>query len=128
MADIRLNEFGDLDLSTGGLVMENGTEQEYLQRINQFVNMNIGNWFADPRFGMPYIENEYTKSYGLLPFLSNGKDLPPSFIFKTMRDRIALLQYVTDIDGDYEFDKASRKISITFYITINNTLPIVYNI
>ena len=55
--DIKLNIYGDLDLSSGGLEIATGGD-EARQRIDLAINLNLGEFFTHINYGLPWIENK----------------------------------------------------------------------
>lgn len=59
--DIKLTASGDLDLSTGDLVILTGVEAT-AQRLRRKLKFFLGEWFLDTRLGIPYFESILVKS------------------------------------------------------------------
>ena len=53
--DLQLDTTGDLDVSTGDLLLISGTDQT-AQRLRIKLQFFLGEWFLDQRVGIPYLD------------------------------------------------------------------------
>jgi hypothetical protein len=59
--DLKLDNFGDLDLTSGGLELVEGTDA-ITQHIKIRLRFVLGEWFLDTRIGLPYYQTILVKN------------------------------------------------------------------
>lgn len=102
MADLKLDINGDLDLSTGDLVILTGIEAT-AQRLRRKLRFFLGEWFLDTRLGVPYFESILVKNP------------QTNIILSIYRQIIFDDEAVTTLnDLNLEYDAANRTLSVTF--------------
>lgn len=100
--DLKLDINGDLDLSTGDLVILEGVDAT-AQRLSRKLQFFLSEWFLDTRLGIPYFESILIK---------NPKT---NIILSIYRQAINDDEAVTSLnDLVLDFDTASRKLSVNF--------------
>jgi hypothetical protein len=53
---------GDLDISTGNLVVSNDVAQVSAWKLNNLFGFALGEWFMDKRLGFPYLQFVFVKN------------------------------------------------------------------
>lgn len=105
MADLKLDINGDLDLSTGDLVILTGLDAT-AQRLTRKMKFFEGEWFLDRRLGIPYFRSILVKNP------------QTNVILSIYRQAISDDEAVTSLnDLNLEFDGATRKLTVTFNAT-----------
>lgn len=100
--DIALDTFGDIDVSTGDLVLLDDTDaiKQHLRIRLQFF---LGEWFLDTRVGVPYFEQ-------LL-----GQKPNDEVVRSIMRSVVLSTPGVTEMrDLTIDYDGASRNLAVAF--------------
>jgi len=126
MADFKLDTLtGDLDLGVNnaiGLQLHTNFGDEAAQRINQALNINIAEWFANSLAGIPLIENiEEGIGQGLRYFLGDKNPNTPQFIFSSLNKYITDLTIVTNfVSSSFTFDNKTRKFNYTFTVIVTS--------
>ena len=102
MADIKLDINGDLDLSTGDLVILTGLDATP-QRLARKLKFFEGEWFLDTRTGIPYFRSILVKNP------------QTNVILSIYRQAITTDEAVTSLnDLNLEYEGLTRKLSVTF--------------
>lgn len=100
--DIKLTAAGDLDLSSGDLVILEGINATS-QRLERKLRMFQGEWFLDERLGVPYFQDILVK---------NPKT---NVIMSIYREAISEDEAVTALNNlELNFDSVARKLFVTF--------------
>lgn len=102
MSDLKLNTFGELDLSTDDLVFISGADAvaQHLKIRLRFVR---GEWFLDQRVGIPYYSQIWVKNPNLAAIQS------------VFRRAIVTTPGVEALERiDQQFDAATRELSLSF--------------
>jgi hypothetical protein len=94
MSDLKLDEFGDLDITSGRLALIQTEEQLLSQKLEILFKTFQGEWFLDTRFGIPYTQVILKKG--------TPKELVDSIIFK------AITGY-TEVTNIVEFNSTISK-------------------
>jgi hypothetical protein len=97
---------GDLDISTGNLVVNQDVAQNTAAKLNNLFGFALGEWFMDIRLGFPYLQYVFVKNPNMsLLFTLFGKVLrmPPG------------IKSVDQINID--FDVRGRKLNTSFFAT-----------
>lgn len=103
MADIKLDINGDLDLSTGDLVIITGIEAT-AQRLRRKLKFFLSEWFLDTRLGIPYFESILVKNP------------QTNVILSIYRKAITTDEAVVSLsDLVLEYDGGNRSLSVTFH-------------
>lgn len=129
MSDFKLDPLtGDLDFginNSKGLQLHDDFGEEAAQRINQAISLNIAEWFADTRKGLPYIRNmEEGIAQNLRYFFGDKSPNTPRFVFVTMNKYIKDLPFVDSITSSFDYDNKTRilRYSPNIKITDGTTL------
>ncbi len=61
MSSLKLDEFGNLDFSSGGLELIEGVD-ETIQRLKSKLRFFKGEWFLDTRIGIPFYQSVFVKA------------------------------------------------------------------
>lgn len=119
MADFKLDEFGDLDLSSGDIEIVRGADA-IAQHLKIRLRSVRGNWFLDQRVGLPYFKQILVKSPNLIAVRSIFRAAitsTPGVIELQRFDlsfdrstRILLLNFSALLDGE----DAARDFSLEF--------------
>ena len=105
---------GDLD-TTGGLSLLSDLGDETTQRLRIKLRFFLGEWFQDPRIGIPFFETVLVKA----PKLSEVRAL--------FRRAIVTDPAVGALNSlDLDFDRASRTLSLSFAATLNDGSTLVF--
>jgi hypothetical protein len=113
--DIKLTNTGDIDFSTGDLVLLDGADA-IVQHLKIRFRFFLGEWFLDPRIGIPYFEQILVKNPDTNIVRSTFREV----IIKT--PGIANLQsLVLDYDGP------TRVLSVSFIATTTDGETIDFN-
>lgn len=115
--DIKLDVFGDLDLSSGGLELATGGD-EARQRIDLAISINLGEFFTHINYGLPWIENlEENVSDSPIRYFLGEKFPNPDIFIKSELDRyIKSLPIVSELTSNTTYNRATRELSYTFSV------------
>ncbi len=102
MADLKLDINGDLDLSTGDLVILSGVDAT-AQRLSRKLKFFLGEWFLDTRLGIPYFGSILVKNPSTNVIISLYRQVI------TSDEAVTILN-----DLDLEYDAANRTLSVSF--------------
>lgn len=105
MTNLGLNTDGDLDFSTGGLVLVDGVD-ELVQKLIVRLQFFLGEWFLDQRLGIPYYQAILVKSPNLVSVQSIFREV----ILETPGVDELLGAIVLSLDG------ALRRLSVSFTV------------
>lgn len=115
--DIKLDVYGDLDLSSGGLELATGGD-EARQRIDLAISINLGEFFTHINYGLPWIENksENVSDSPIRYFLGEKFPNPDIFIKSELDRYIKSLPIVSELTSDTTYNRATRELSYTFSV------------
>lgn len=65
MSALAQDQFGDLDLSSGNLRVETNPDQCTAWKLTNLFRLAKGEWFADSRLGVPYLQYVFVKNPNL---------------------------------------------------------------
>ena len=104
---------GDLDLgdnNSKGLQLHVDFGDEAVQRMQQALTLNLGEWFANVNAGLPYIRNPNEDvGQGLRYFLGEKSPNIGSYIAATLDEYILSFTFVNDlISSNYDLDRKTR--------------------
>ncbi len=100
--DLKLDINGDLDVSTGDLVVLTGVDAT-AQRLGRKLQFFLGEWFLDIRAGIPYFESILVKNP------------QTNVILSIYRQAITDDEAVTSLnDLNLEYNAATRELSVSF--------------
>ena len=119
--DLKIDlETGDLDF-TDGLTIEKDETTIAAQRLMLALNINLGEWFANVEFGVPYIKTEESALASSQRYFMGGSKIAiKSYIKTTLDDFIEAREYISELtDSKYEFDSSSR--IYTYSYTVKTT-------
>ena len=113
MADFKLNSEGDLDIE-GGLTVVTSYSEEAAQRLKLAIGLNLGEWFADGTFGLPWLESTDEDFSGSIRYILGDK-FPDTqrFVAKVLDDYIEQQEYITSVTSTYEFNPDTRVYTYT---------------
>lgn len=102
MSDLALDNFGELDLSTGGLRIVSGADAvaQHLKLRLRFVR---GEWFLDQRVGIPYRTQIWVKNINLTAIQT---------VWRRAIESVPGVQSLERIDQS--FNNATRELSVSF--------------
>jgi len=117
MATVLLDASGDVDLSTGKVVVTTDVVTEYRQKMNARLNSFKGEWRYDTGRGVPYFERIFVKN----PRLSDVQSV--------LRTTIMSVPGTTGVSfTKFVFDKTTRVLSVSFATTTDfSSTPIEFN-
>jgi hypothetical protein len=114
MSCLLLNTSGDLDTSTGRLVVVKDEATITAQKLNALFQFFQGEWYEDTRLGVPYFQFLFVPSPNL-PLIGG-----------ILRQVIMSAPGVAQISSaNITFDKSSRTLSATFTIVTNRNAVLV---
>jgi hypothetical protein len=108
MTTWKLTEDGDLD-TEGGLTLLDDVLTETKQRLTIKFRFFLGEWFQDPRIGVPYYEKIFVKS----PRLEEVRAIFREII--TTDPAVSSLKKLS-----LDFDTPSRSMSLSFEALLND--------
>ena len=139
MVDFVLNVLtGDLDFgghnNSLGLQLHKDFGLEAAQRLNQAMQINLGEWFVNVLAGLPILRNpNESLPENLRYFLGDKASDSPRFVYNSFNSYITSLPFVTSlVSSDFTFDNKTRVFSYSFQAEIEDKgvitfPPIVYD-
>jgi hypothetical protein len=121
MADFKLDPItGDLSVS-GGLTLITSFSEEARQRLQLALGLNLGEWFLQASYGLPWLENPDEDFATSIRYMLGDK-FPdsPRFIASTLDKYIKSLSYVNSMTSSYTFDRATREFTYTPLVKIQD--------
>ena len=117
MPDIKLNIFGDLDLSSGGLEVATGGE-EARQRIDLAISLNLGEFFTHINYGLPWIENkdENVTDSPIRYFLGEKFPNPEAYIKGELDTYIKNLPLVDSLSSEIDYNPSTREVAYRYSV------------
>jgi len=104
MADLALNEEGDLLLTDNSLAVVEG-DDAIVQHLAIRLQFFLGEWFLDTRLGVPYFNQVLIKNPNLV-------------VVRGLFRQVILTTPGVDTIEEFEldFDQAARKLTVTFTV------------
>lgn len=117
MATVLLDALGDVDLTTGRMVVTTDPAIEYRQKMNARLSSFKGEWRYDTGRGVPYFERIFIKN----PRLSDVQ----AVFFKT----IMSVPGTTGVSfTSFSFNKTTRRLTIAFSTSTDfQSAPVNFN-
>ena len=117
MATVLLDAFGDIDLSTGKVVVTTAPATEYKQKMNARLNSFKGEWRYDTGRGVPWFERIFVKNPKL------------ALVQEILRKTILSVPGTTGLTfTQLTFDKVNRKLTVGFRTTTDfQSTPISFD-
>lgn len=115
-----------LSLTDSDLVFDNNaltlaTDETYIaaQRLKLALDINLGEWFANIDFGVPYIKTEESEiTSAQRYFFGDSKVDLSAFIKITLDDFIEERDYISSLESsEYTFDPSSREWVYSYTVT-----------
>lgn len=106
MATLLLNANGDLDITTGKVVVTTDVQTEYRQKVQARLQSFKGEWTYDLDHGVPYFERVFIKN----PQIADIKDIFRRTILSVPGG--AAVQFSL-----FDFNYSTRMLSFTFQVT-----------
>jgi hypothetical protein len=103
---------GDLDLSSGNLVLVDDTDglaQQVAQELNNRFALWLGEWFGDTRLGVPFVDFVLVKN----PDMTVVGNIFSQIITSTPG-------VATILSGSVDFDPAARTLAATYVVQLDN--------
>ena len=109
---------GDLDF-TDGLTVESDETIVAAQRLMLALNINLGEWFANVDFGVPYIDTEEEALTSSQRYFMGGSKIGlTAYIKTTLDDFIRDRDYISELtSSSYEFDRSAKTYTYSYTAT-----------
>ena len=114
------------DLSTGELITEGGlqlittNEELAAQRLTLAIGLNLGEWFLDISYGLPWIKDpDLDFDTNVRYLLGSSLPQPELFIKNTLDSFIKNQSYISSITSSYEYSKSDRFFHYTVKAVID---------
>ena len=120
MSDLILSPTtGDLDLgenNSKGFQFHKNSGDEAAQRLNQAVQINLGEWFVNVLDGLPLVRNPTENLPENLRYFFGGSIASsPRFVYNSLNSYIDSLPFIEElISSEYHFDNDKRVFSYTY--------------
>jgi len=107
---------GDLDLTNGLSTVSGGSQRQ--QQLKLGLGINLGEWFADIDFGIPYINTgeDFTEETQVW-LLSDSIPNKENYIKQVLDEFIESKDWVIALTSSYKFDRATRKYTYNYKVT-----------
>lgn len=124
MSDFKLDlETGDLDISSGLVVVEGSDEK--LQRLRLAITINLGEWFADALIGVPYLNTQDPNiPTNTRYFFGDDNPNAQAYIQKTLDAYITNLNYIDSVESSISANPSTREFTYQ-YTAVTDTGDIV---
>lgn len=99
---------GDLDVTNGLQTVTAGRQRQ--QQLKLGLSINLGEWFADVNFGVPYIDTkEDFNEEAVVWLLSDTFPNTENYIKQVLDDFITSKAWVTSLTSSFSFNKSKRE-------------------
>jgi hypothetical protein len=109
MSGFKMTTAGDLDLSTGGLVLTRNRADLVAQKLRNKLLFFLGEWFLDTRLGVPYFQSILVKN----PDVATVRQILVTAISSTPG-------VVQVFDVNLEIDRRVRELTFSFKAKVDN--------
>lgn len=127
MADFYLDPVtGDLDI-TNGIILVPNEAQEAAQRVKLAFGVNLGEFFANKTFGLPYLEIP-GEDVGTNIRYMLGDKFPdtPRFVYETLSDYLNSLPFILSSTTSFEFNRKTRVFTFSYTAIVESGAEIVF--
>ena len=106
MSSFAQTNTGDLDISTGNLVVSQDVGQNTAWKLENLFGFALGEWFMDKRLGFPYLQYVFVKNPNM------------TLLFTLFRKVLGMPKGVKSVDSiGLDFDIRGRKLNTSFIAT-----------
>jgi hypothetical protein len=116
MADFKLDPVTrDLDVSSGLQIVTEGDEAA--QRVSLSVGLNLGEWFLNINYGLPWIKNNLEDLPDNIQYMLGSKKSDIArFIDSTITQYLKSQEFIKTAKSTYTYEAATR--SFTYLVDI----------
>jgi hypothetical protein len=107
---LKVDSSGDLDFSSGGLVLTTSLEQFAAQKFDEWLNFYLGEWFLDTRLGFPYFRHVIGRRTADLRLIES--------LFLRVFERAPFVRSVLQLG--LEFNSRTRALALSFKVLLND--------